>query len=246
MAKNDEKKIKRSFDPRSDLRLAMAVYAVDVLDSLARDGKIPGIRKQEAVELLERISSCINKMRESTMSKHMLLISNLFRGFNNLLSTFISRLGINWYRVAKMKDDYTAKLLRFAIFNLRSLGTRLKKYPDGSPLGTVKISFVRVLEAKKHPRDPKYKIAKVTDMEMIYEVITDADIQEKSVVLFAHTPPIRVKGFVSEGVILKDDNGNVITGSDEDIGQSPTELPESVEKQIGDIVIKLLEEEFLI
>ncbi|MHA1617596.1 MAG: hypothetical protein ACTSX9_09870 [Candidatus Njordarchaeales archaeon] len=241
-----ETKPSSSFNPKNDYRLAMAVYAIDVLDSLARDGKIPGIRKQEAIELLEKISSCVNKMRESTMSKHMLLISNLFRGFNNLLSTFISRLGVNWYRVAKMKDDYTAKLLRFAIFNLRSLGTRLKKFPDNSPVGTVKISYVRVLQVKPHPKDPKYKIAKVTDMEMIYEVVTDADIEEKSVVLFAHTPPLRVKGAVSEGIILKDDEGKVITGSDEDIGQTPTELPENAKKQIEEIVIKLLEEEFLI
>ena len=224
----------------------MAIYAIDSLDSLARDGKIPGIRKNEALELLEKLSSCITKMRESTMSKHLLLMSNLFRGFNNLLSTFISRLGINWYKIAKMKDDYTAKLLRFSIFNLRSLGNRLKKTPDNSPIGAVKISFVRVLEVKRHPRNSKYKILKVTDMEMIYEVVTDLDVKEKEIVLFAHTPPINVNGFISEGFILKDENGEPIRGSDEDIGQMPDSIPKSAREHLSEYIVKILEEEFII
>lgn len=234
------------FNAQTDYRLAMAVYDVDILYKLASDGKIPGIRKNEALELLEKMSSCINKMRESTMSKKQILTSNLFRTFNNLLSTFISRLGINWYRIAKMKDDYTAKLLRFAIFNLRSLGNRLKRYSDDDPAGAVKIVYVRVLEVKKHPRNPKYKIAKVTDMEMIYEAITDLDLEEKSVVLFAHTPPFVVHGLVSEGLILKDENGNPIIGNDENVGQIPSEVPENAKKEIAEKVVKLLEEEFLI
>ncbi len=237
---------RRTFDPKKDYRLAMAIYAVDILDNLARDGKIPGIRKNEAIELLEKISSCITKMRESAMSKHLLLTSNLFRGFNNLLSTFISRLGMNWYKVAKMKDDYVAKLLRFAIFNLRSLGNRLKKYPDDSPIGVVKISYVRILEVKKYPRNPKVKILKVTDMEMIYEVATTLDIKEKEVVLFAHTPPIKVNGFISEGIILTNENGEPIRGNEESIGQIPSEIPRNIENQLYDHVIKPLEEEFLI
>jgi len=237
---------KSSFNPRKDYRLAMAIYAIDNLDSLTRDGKIPGIRKSEALELLEKLSSCITKMRESTMSKHLLLMSNLFRGFNNLLSTFISRLGVNWYKIAKMKDDYTAKLLRFSIFNLRSLGNRLKKMPDNSPIGAVKISYVRVLEVKKHPRNPKHRLLKVTDMEMIYEVVTDLDIKEKEVILFAHTPPIKVNGLTSEGIILTDDEGNPVKGTDEEIGQTPDNIPESAKKQLSEHLVKLLEEELII
>ena len=61
------------FNAQTDYRLAMAVYDVDVLYKLASDGKIPGIRKNEALELLEKMSSCINKMRESTMSKKQIL-----------------------------------------------------------------------------------------------------------------------------------------------------------------------------
>lgn len=237
---------KPTFNTKKDYRLAMAIYAIDNLDSLARDGKIPGLKKEEATELLEKLSSCITKMRESSMSKNLLLVSNLFRGFNNVLSTFISKLGINWYRIARMKDDYTAKLLRFSIFNLRSLGSRLKKAPDDNPIGAVKISYVRVLEVKKHPKKRKYKILKVTDMEMIYEVITDLDIKEKEVVLFAHTPPIRMNGLVSEGMILTDESGEPIKGTDENIGQTPTKLPPTAEKTLSDLIIKILEEEFII
>ncbi len=240
-------KLQRStFNTKKDYRLAMAIYAIDNLDSLARDGKIPGLKKEEATELLEKLSSCITKMRESSMSKNLLLVSNLFRGFNNILSTFISRLGINWYRIAKMKDDYTAKLLRFSIFNLRSLGNRLKKAPDDSPIGAVKISYVRVLEVKKHPRNPKYKLLKATDMEMIYEVVTDVDVKGKEVILFAHTPPIKIDGLVSEGIILKDDNGEPIKGTDENIGQAPQKLPKNAEKMLSDLIIKILEEEFIL
>ncbi|MGQ4892609.1 MAG: hypothetical protein ACP6IP_08990 [Candidatus Njordarchaeia archaeon] len=238
--------IKPTFRAKADLRLAMAIYCLDILDKLASEGQIPGIRKNEAIQLLEKISSCVSKMREWTKPKKFLLVSNYFRGYNNLLSTFISRLGVNWFRVAKKKNDYTAKLLRFAIFNLRSLGSRLKKCPDDSPASAVKIRYVRVLELRPHPRDKNLHIAKVTDMEMIYEVVVDEPLEEKSVVIFAHLPPKKVKGFVSEGMVLKDEEGNYITADEELIGQRPSEIPKNAEEEIGKIVTTLLEEEFLI
>ena len=237
---------KPTFRAKADVRLAMAVYCLDILDKLASEGQIPGIRKNEAIQLLEKISSCVSKMREWTKPKKFLLVSNYFRGYNNLLSTFISRLGINWFRVAKRKNDYTAKLLRFAIFNLRSLGNRLKKCPDDSLASAVKIRYVRVLEVKPHPRDKNLYIAKVTDMEMIYEVVVDKPIEEKKVVIFAHLPPQKIKGFVSEGIILKDENGEYITADEELIGQRPSEIPKSAEEEIAKVVRKILEEEFLI
>jgi len=238
--------ISKSFNAKSDIRLAMAIYSINILDNLARDGKIPGIRKNEALQLLEKISSCVMKMRESTLSKHMLLMSNLFRGFNNHLSTFISRLGVNWYRIAKAKDPYNAKLLRFAIFNLRSLGNRLKKCSDDDPISAVKVRYVRVLEQKKHPRNKKYNVLKVTDMEMTYEVVTQDNIEEKAVILFAHTFPENIDGVISEGIFLKDENGELIRGTAEDIGQRPINVPESAKKQIEERVIKVLKDEFLI
>ena len=237
---------KPTFKAKADLRLAMAVYCLDILDKLASEGQIPGIRKNEAIQLLEKISSCVSKMREWTKPKKFLLVSNYFRGYNNLLSTFISRLGINWFKVAKRKNDYTAKLLRFAIFNLRSLGSRLKKCPDDNPASAVKIRYVRVLETLKHPRDKNLYIAKVTDMEMIYEIVVDKPIEEKKVVIFAHLPPRKIKGFVSEGIILKDENGEYITADEELIGQRPSEIPKNAIDEIGEIVNTLLEEEFLI
>ena len=233
------------FKARQDYRLALAMYCLEVLDRLATEGQIPGIKKDEAIQLLEKITSCVSKMREWTRPKKFLLVSNHFRAYNNLLSTFISRLGINWFRIAKRKNDYNAKLLRFAIFNLRSLGSRLKKCGDDDPAGAVKIVYVRVLQIKPHPLDQKLRIALVTDMEMTYEVVVDTKLQEKSIVAFAHLPPRKVKGFVSEGIIIKDEEGNYITASEDVLGQRPQEIPENARKEIASVIEEIIEDYLL-
>jgi len=233
------------FRARQDYRLALAMYCLEVLDKLATEGQIPGIKKDEAIQLLEKITSCVSKMREWTRPKKFLLVSNHFRAYNNLLSTFISRLGINWFRIAKRKNDYNAKLLRFAIFNLRSLGSRLKKCGDGDPAGAVKIVYVRILEIKPHPIDKNLKIAYVTDMEMTYEVVVDGDLKEKTIVAFDHLPPRKVKRFVSEGIIIKDENGNYLTDNEEVLGQRPQEIPENARKEIASVVEEIIEDYLL-
>lgn len=236
----------RRFDTASDPRIAFAIWSLGKLEELARAGKIPGARKEDVVKLLERLGSVLLKIRTSGYSKPALLSSQLFHSYNSLLSTLISRLGERWFAIAKRKDEKTAKLLRFVLFNLRTLGTRLKKLPDGYFASATKIRFVRVMDVKPHPRDPKLKVYTVTDWEMIYDVVSDLDLKKGDVVLFAHMPPQHIGCVWSEGEFLLDENGEPIRGLPEDVGVTPQEIPESVEKQIGTKIKRLLEEAFLI
>lgn len=237
---------RRIFSTKTDPRIAMAVYCLGKLEELARTGKIPGVKKKDTIKLLERLSSVLLKMRESGYSKKALLSSQLFKSYTQMLSNLISRLGVNWYRVAKRKDEYTAKLLRFVIFNIRTLGTRLKKAPDGFFASATKIRFVKIIKKEPHPKNPKYKIYHVTDWEVEYEVISDDELNVGDVVLFAHMPPKNIDGIYSEGVFLKDEKGELIRGTDDDVGSTPVTFPESVEKTVGTELKKLLEDAFLI
>ncbi|MEX0569455.1 MAG: hypothetical protein Q6363_009940 [Candidatus Njordarchaeota archaeon] len=194
---------KRKFDTRMDARILMALSVLEQLDNLTKMSKVPGIRKSDAIQILERLTSILNKIRDSRMPKHELLFSGLFRAYNNLLSSYISAMGTKWFQIAKSRDDRNAKLLRFILLNLRSLGSRLKKTEDGILLGAFNVVFVRVLDKKPHPYDKNLSVYYCTDLECIYEVASDYNLDKNDAVAFVHTWPIEVKKFWSEGMFLR-------------------------------------------
>jgi len=234
----------RRFDTRTDARILMALVSLESLDELTKTGKVPGIRKSDAIQILERLTSCLNKIRDSRMSKHELLYSGLFRAYNNLLSNYISSMGTKWYQIAKSKDDYNAKFLRFVLLNLRSLGSRLKKTPDGSLLGAFNIVFVRILDKKDYPRNKELKIYNCTDLECIYEVASDYDIEKNDVVAFAHTWPIKKNGFWSEGIFLRDKECKLFYAEPDLVGSrvSFDELCEEDKKKLEDMIEEKIED----
>lgn len=225
----------------------MAVWATNKLNDLEKKGEIPGIRKREGLKILEKMNSCLLNIRESNFSKQQLLQSPAFGGFSDLLSTFMSKLGRNWFRIAKMKDEYTAKFLRFSIFNLRSLGMRLKKAANGVPANAVRIRFARILGTEDlSSSDPKVYGVKATDMDIKYEItVQDNDVKPGDILLFSHLPPKRVYGWISEGSPLKK-AGELITGKGEDIGKRPPTIPKEALRKTNKRVQDLLEEAFLI
>lgn len=236
-----------SFTPQEDYRLAMAVWAINKLNDLEKKGEIPGIRKREGLKILEKMDSCLLNIRESNFSKQQLLRSSAFGGFSDLLSTFMSKLGRNWFRIAKMKDEFTAKLLRFSIFNLRSLGMRLKKARNEIPANAVRIRFARILDVKDlSSSDSKIHGVNATDMDIKYEItVQDNDVTPGDILLFSHLPPKRVHGWISEGIPLKKDD-DLIKGKGEDIGKRPSNIPKKALRETNKRVRDLLEEAFLI
>lgn len=209
---------KRKFDTRTDARILMALALLEQLDSLTKMSKVPGIRKSDATQILERLTSILNKIRDSRMPKHELLFSGLFRAYNNLLSSYISAMGTKWFRIAKSKDDHNAKLLRFILLNLRSLGSRLKKTEDGILLGAFNVVFVKILDKKSHPYDKSLDIYNCTDLECIYEVASNYDLNKNDAVAFVHTWPIESKGFWSEGMFLRNKECELFLVSSDVVG----------------------------
>lgn len=237
-----------SFSPKKDYRLALAVWATNQLSDLEKKGAIPGIRKREGLKILEKIDSCLLNLRESDFSKQQLLQSPAFGGFSDLFSTFMSKLGNNWFRIAKMKDPHDAKLLRFSLFNLRSLGLKLRKGEDNVPASAVRIRCSRVLEISPLPSSEigKQKV-KATDMEIKYDIVAEKnfDISPGDIYIISHLPPKRIEGFVSEGLLLKTD-GELLEGDGGDVGKRPTTIPAEALEETNKVVKNLLEESFLI
>ncbi len=237
----------RRFDTRTDARILMALVSLENLDELTKSGKVPGIRKSDAIQILERLTSCLNKIRDSRMSKHELLYSGLFRAYNNLLSNYISSMGTKWYQIAKSRDDFNAKFLRFVLLNLRSLGSRLKKTPDGSLLGAFNIVYVRILDKKQYPLNKEIAIYNCTDLECIYEVASKYDLEKNDVVAFVHTWPLKINGFWSEGMFLRNKECKLflveadLVGSrvlfDEICEEDKKKLEQMVEEKIEDYLI---------
>ncbi len=232
------------FDTWTDARILMAIAMLEKLDELTKLGKVPGIRKADAIQILERLTSCLNKIRDSRMPKHELLFSGLFRAYNNLLSSYISAMGTKWFQIAKSKDDYTAKLLRFILLNLRSLGSRLKKTQDGSMLGALSIVYVRILEKKEYPLNRRIKIYKCTDLECIYEVASEYDLEKNDVVAFAHTWPLKVDNFWSEGIFLRNKECEIFKADAELVGSrvSFDELCEEDKAKLEEMIREQIEE----
>lgn len=234
----------RKFDTETDSRILMAIAMLEKLDELTKMGKVPGIKKDEAVQILERLTSTLNKIRESRMSKHELIFSGLFRAYNQLLSTYVSAMGTKWFQIAKNRDDHTAKLLRFALLNLRSLGSRIKKTEDDSLLSALNILFVRIL-GKKPLRGPKgMYLYECTDLESVYEVASSLEINKGDVVAFAHTPPIKIDSFYSEGIFVRGPDGNVLVGAPEQVGGRVefSEIFEEDRKKLEEIVLEHIED----
>ncbi|MEM1585480.1 MAG: hypothetical protein QXF65_04115, partial [Candidatus Korarchaeota archaeon] len=67
----------KKFNTETDARILMAIAMLEKLDELTKMGKVPGIKKDEAMQILERLTSTLNKIRESRMSKHELIFSGL-------------------------------------------------------------------------------------------------------------------------------------------------------------------------
>lgn len=235
-----------SFSPKKDYRLALAVWATNQLSDLEKQGSIPGIKKRDGLKILEKIDSCLLNLRESDYSKQQLLQSPVFGGFSDLLSTFMSKLGNNWFRIAKMKDPYKAKLLRFGLFNLRSLGVRLRKAEDNIPASAVRIRCSRILEVKDLPKKEKIS-ATATDMEIRYDAVAEKrdNIKPGAVYLLSHLPPKRIDGFISEGIFLKNDDA-LLKGDPGSVGKRPPNFPEHALETTNNVIKKLLEENFLI
>lgn len=239
---------RKKFDTETDARILMALSMLEKLDELTKMGKVPGIKKGEAIQILERLTSTLNKIRESRMSKHELLFSGLFRAYNNMLSSYISAMGTKWYQIAKTRDNYTAKLLRFVLLNLRSLGSRIKKTEDGSLLGALNILFVRILDKSPLRGSKENYVYKCTDLECIYEVASDYDVNRGDIVGFAHTPPIKVDNFWSEGVFLRGKDGKVLRGNPEHVGSRIpfSEIYEEDRKKLEDLVLSEIEDYLLL
>jgi len=239
---------RRKFDTQTDARILMALAMLEKLDELTKMGKVPGIKKDEAIQILERLTSTLNKIRESRMSKHELLFSGLFRAYNNMLSSYISAMGTKWYQIAKTRDNYTAKLLRFVLLNLRSLGSRIKKTEDGALLGALNILFVRILEKTPLRGSKGVYVYKCTDLECVYEVASSYDLERGDVVAFAHTPPIKVDGFWSEGLFLRGKNGDLLKGTSEHVGSRIPfgEIYEEDRKKLEEIVLNEIEDYMLL
>lgn len=236
-----------SFSPKNDYRLALAVWSTNQLSDLEKKGGIPGIRKREGLKILEKIDSCLLNLREADYSKQQLLRSPVFGGFSDLLSTFMSKLGSNWYSIAKMKDPYQAKLLRFGLFNLRSLGIRLRKGEDNTPASAVRIRNSRILDVEELPNSENFVKATATDMEIKYDVVTrkDNDIKPGDAYIISHLPPKRMDALVSEGFFLKK-GGKMLEGDEASVGKRPSNLPEEALEETNKVVTDLLKESFLI
>lgn len=232
------------FDTQTDPRILMALSLLEKLDELTKMGRVPGIKKAEAIQILERLISTLNKIRESKMSKNELLFSGLFRAYNTMLSNYISAMGTRWYQIAKSRDDRNAKLLRFILLNLRSLGSRLKKTEDGSLLGAFNIVYVRVLEKKQSRLAKGVYIYKCTDLECIYEVASEYNLEKNDVVGFVNTWPIRVGNFWSEGMFLRGKDCTILKGTPEQVGSRIpfSEICEEDKKKLEEMVLEQIED----
>ncbi len=238
----------KKFNTQTDPRILMALASLESLDELTKAGKVPGIRKSEAIQTLERLTSCLNKIRDSRMPKKELLYSGLFRAYNNLLASYMSNMGTKWYQIAKSRDDYNAKFLRFVLLNLKSLGSRLKKTPDGYLLGALNIVFTRILDKRPHPRNKNIKIYNCTDLECIYEVASEYNLDKNDIVAFAHTWPINIDGFWSEGLFLRNkdceiyrvDNAELVgnrVSFDELCPEDIKRLEKMIDEKIADYIL---------
>ncbi|MCR8432963.1 MAG: hypothetical protein NDP13_00555 [Crenarchaeota archaeon] len=234
----------KKFNTETDARILMAIAMLEKLDELTKMGKVPGIKKDEAMQILERLTSTLNKIRESRMSKHELIFSGLFRAYNQLLSTYVSAMGTKWFQIAKNRDDYTAKLLRFALLNLRSLGSRIKKTEDSSLLSAFNILFVRVIDKKPLRWAKEMYVYECTDLESVYEVASSLEISKGEVVAFAHTPPIKVNHFYSEGIFVRGPDGKILVGSSEHVGGrvESLEIFEEDRRRLEEIVLDYIED----
>jgi len=226
----------------------MALVSLENLDELTKSGKVPGIRKADAIQILERLTSCLNKIRDSRMPKNELLYSGLFRAYNNLLSNYISSMGTKWFQIAKSKDDYNAKFLRFVLLNLRSLGSRLKKTADGYLLGAFNIVFVRILDVKEHPLNKDLAIYYCTDLECIYEVVSSYKLSKNDVVAFVHTWPLKIDGFWSEGMFLRNRECEIYRADQEFVGSRVPfdELCEEDRKKLEEMAEEKIEDYMLL
>ncbi|NIU83828.1 MAG: hypothetical protein GWN31_15225 [Candidatus Thorarchaeota archaeon] len=245
--KKEGETLARNFSPEKDYRLALAVWATNQLSDLEKKGGIPGVRKREGLKILEKMDSCLLNLRESNFSKQQLLQSPAFAGFSDLLSTFMSKLGNNWFRIAYMKDPYAAKLLRFGLFNLRSLGIRLRKADDEAPASAVRIRCSRILKIEDLKGLDEYFAVSATDMEIKYDLAIKKsyNVKQGDTYVLSHLPPKKIGQLVSEAIFLRKSD-TLLKGTPGNIGKRPSEIPEEALGETNERVIDLLEKNFLL
>lgn len=222
----DSRIVPVAMDTANDARLATAERALADLQESLQHGHIKAqFPKDEAMQALDEVASSLKALKYTYAEPEALVEMDPFKDLQGAAARVEKLLGGPSFHEEIDEKPLAVAQARWALDTVATLEERLLL--PGKPLDlAVEARKGRVLSTREHPKADELLVTRVGAGRGLTVVTNDASVAKDDEVGIALLPPTDLRGVVSEGMFLGDDDG-VLTGVAEDDDGRPDVPPEA-------------------
>lgn len=204
------------YDTSKDPRILFIEMIINDALEYFKSRKIPHIRREKIIELMNNIAETIKKIKWSYIApkevENQGLLDSLDEHIKNLRDLIVP--------IMDKLEDPIRKKIRYVIKIVSTFRDRfVNQTLDISNI--VPTVYIKIMSIEKHPSAKNLYVSWVSDGSETYQIVTnDATLKPNDVVPLAFLPPKEFMGIISEGMFIGGEKGIKRTIS-EKIGEHP-------------------------